>query len=332
MTELVNIKPEIHRIFVPLPENPLKNLNSYIIKTKERNLLIDTGFNRPECFEALMKGLEELNIDLNKTDIFLTHLHSDHAGLINKLQTENSVTYMGKTDYEYILKNLSGTTKPLMEKRFHEEGFPLETLIKLRDINQARKFSPDSIFPVKELEDRETFKVGDITFTPVLTPGHTPGHMCLYIEEEKILFSGDHILFHITPNITAWTGVKDSLKNYLSSLEKMKTFEIEKVFTAHRLDTGNPYIRIDELITHHHERLNSILDIIKKSGKEITAYEIASNMKWNLRGKSWEVFPENQKWFAVGEALSHLDYLYYQGKINKSFDEIKKLYKYTLAK
>jgi glyoxylase-like metal-dependent hydrolase (beta-lactamase superfamily II) len=76
MTE--KIIENIYRIFVPLPKNPLKNLNAYLIKG-EKNLLIDTGFNMPECRRALMEGLSELDAEPGKTDIFLTHLHSDHS-------------------------------------------------------------------------------------------------------------------------------------------------------------------------------------------------------------------------------------------------------------
>lgn len=57
-------------------------LNAYVIKGKSENLVIDTGFNRPECREALCRGLEDLGIDLRHTSLFLTHLHADHTGLV----------------------------------------------------------------------------------------------------------------------------------------------------------------------------------------------------------------------------------------------------------
>ena len=73
--------PEIFSIQVDLPQNPLRNLNVYVIRTPDQNLLIDTGFNRYECCAALWAGIRELGLDLNKTSVFLTHLHSDHIGL-----------------------------------------------------------------------------------------------------------------------------------------------------------------------------------------------------------------------------------------------------------
>lgn len=330
MLELLYENPEIYRMLIPLPENPLKTLNSYLIKSENRNLLIDTGFNRPECHEALIENLKELNVDMEKTDIFLTHLHSDHTGLINKIAHKNSKAYIGKIDYEYMFENLEGFNWEESEKRFASEGFPYEIIERLRDTNQAKIFAPDGMFESILVEDGYKFNVDKLEFTVILTSGHTPGHTCLYLEKEKLLFSGDHILFDITPNITSWLRVKDSLRNYIESLEKIKKLEITKTFPGHRATSDNVYSRIDEIIEHHKSRLTDTLEVIKeKSAKEgLTAYEIASFMKWNMRGKSWTEFPDNQKWFAVGETLSHLDYLFNENKIEKFKDN--DIYKYKL--
>ena len=52
----------------------------------------------------------------------------------------------------------------------------------------------------------------------------------------------------------------------------------------------------------------------------MTAYEIAGRMKWKIRARNWEEFPVTQKWFAVGEAMSHLDYLRTRGRIRRQKD------------
>lgn len=328
MPELFYQKPEIYRIFVPLPENPLKALNTYLIKTENRNLLIDTGFNRPECYEALATSLKDLNVDMEKTDIFLTHLHSDHTGLVNKIAHKNSKIYIGKIDYEYMFENIEGFNWKRSEKRFAEEGFPYEIIERLRGTNQARIFAPDKMFEPHLIEDNDKISLGELEFTVIFTPGHTPGHTCLYLEREKLLFSGDHILFDITPNITSWLGVKDSLRDYLNSLEKIKKLEINKTFPGHRAYSEDVYSRIDGIIEHHKSRLLDTLEVIKENSNKLTAYEIAGLMKWNMRGKSWLEFPDNQKWFAVGETLSHLDFLINENKIEK-FKE-NDIYRYNL--
>ncbi|WZL73874.1 MBL fold metallo-hydrolase [Clostridiaceae bacterium 35-E11] len=87
------ILDDIYRIEVPLPENPLKRLNAYLIKGVKRNLLIDTGFNRKECKERLLTALTALNVAMDNTDIFITHLHADHSGLASAIMTEHTYVF-----------------------------------------------------------------------------------------------------------------------------------------------------------------------------------------------------------------------------------------------
>ena len=65
----------LYKIEIPLPESPLKSLNSYVIKAQDRNLIIDTGMNREECLNAMISGLRKLAVDIKKPDFFITHLH-----------------------------------------------------------------------------------------------------------------------------------------------------------------------------------------------------------------------------------------------------------------
>ena len=92
------ILPNLYRIEIPLPKNPLKALNSYVIKASERNLIVDTGWDQDECMNAMQAGLKELGVDIRKTDFFITHLHSDHLGLVSTLASDTSKIYFNKPD------------------------------------------------------------------------------------------------------------------------------------------------------------------------------------------------------------------------------------------
>jgi len=316
--------PDIYRLDIPLPNNPLRNLNCYIIKTNEKNLIIDTGFNMPECLEAMKQGLEELEIDIYKTDMFITHMHSDHTGLVPDLMNENSTIYMSEIDYEYvkmILENFWSKS----DESYLMEGFTEEQIDYLKNTNPAKVYNPGRLFKVVTVGDQSKFKIGRYEFKCISTPGHTPGHMCLYLEKEKILFSGDHILFDISPNITRWPNVKNSLEDYLKSLKKIKKLKINTTLPAHRKNDMNVYDRINKLIEHHNDRLKETIDILRKT-PGINAYDIAGNMKWSLKGKAWDEAPLQQKWFAVGEVLAHLDYLEEEKRVFKKFEEGNYIY------
>jgi len=68
---ITEVMDRLYRIEVPLPNSPLKELNSYVIKSDDRNLVIDTGFNRSVCFDAMQKGLGDLGIDLSRADFLV---------------------------------------------------------------------------------------------------------------------------------------------------------------------------------------------------------------------------------------------------------------------
>ena len=97
----IHSNPDIYKIPVVLPNNPLKILNSYVIKTPQGNLVMDTGFRQPECLEALTEGLKDLEIDMDNTTLFLSHLHSDHVGLTNDIITDKTRVLINEKDYNY---------------------------------------------------------------------------------------------------------------------------------------------------------------------------------------------------------------------------------------
>ena len=66
--------------------------------------------------------------------------------------------------------------------------------------------------------------------------------------------------------------------------------------------------RIDELKQHHELRIAQIMSILNQK-PDLSAFEVASKMTWDIEADSWDDFPVAQKWFATGEAISHLRYL-----------------------
>lgn len=302
----------IYKILIPLPGNPLKSLNSYVIEAENsgRHLLIDTGFNRPECFDVLMQGLNELGISPADTDVFLTHLHSDHAGNAGALQELGARVIMSSKDYHDICT----VDWDKRGKWYVTEGTDEDMCRQVLANNPAILYRPRP-FDAITVEDGDVLEYGWFRLKCIEVPGHTRGQICLYIEDEKLLFSGDHVLFDITPNICSMGPDTNMLGKYLESLEKIKALDVETVLPAHRgMGEINMYERIEALLRHHKERLDETESIVRhKSGQ--SAYDIAGQMSWAIRTKNWEEFPPGQKWFAMGEALAHLDLLKAEGRI-----------------
>lgn len=296
----------IFRLTVPIPDNPLKELNSYVIKGKDRNLIIDTGMNRIECEEVIKEKIQRLSLDLEKTDLFITHMHADHSGLIASLATAASKIYCHQDDEGMI--NLEDSFLDKMRDFISLGGFPAANFDQAVKMHPGYKYRCLEYVPFTLLEDGDELEYGDYQLTVVKTPGHTRGHLCLYEPHKKILFSGDHILGDITPNISSHFKNEDPLTEYLASLDKVRGLQLEIVLPAHRSIITDGYGRIDELKKHHIARADEVLEILTNKGRQ-SAYQVASQMTWDMTYASFKLFPIAQKWFATGEALAHLIYL-----------------------
>ena len=304
------ILTNLFRIEIPLPGNPLKSLNSYVMRAADRNLVIDTGFNRRECLRAMQVGLRELDVDLGKTDFLITHLHADHFGLVTKLLTDTSKIYFNQPDAE-LIEDWSGW-EPMI-RYASMSGFPEYELQAALENHPGYKYRPERIPELNIIGDGNTIRIGDYLFRCVETPGHTKGHTCLYEPSKKILISGDHILNDITPNIQCWSDLENSLEDYLASLDKVYDLEVDLVLPGHRDLFRNHKQRIEELKLHHLKRVDEIILILSKGSR--SAFQVASEMTWDINHASWDQFPVAQKWFATGEAIAHLRYLEEKGMV-----------------
>jgi glyoxylase-like metal-dependent hydrolase (beta-lactamase superfamily II) len=307
------IMPNLYMIEVPLPQSPLKAVNSYLIKAPERFLLIDTGMNRELCRQELLLALESLDVDLKKTDFFLTHMHADHIGLVGDLITDKSKVYLNQKDVSFVRFEMSGELWQQLRAIYLLNGFPEEEVDKAIGSHPGYRYSVKHDLDFRSLKEGDKIEIGDYRLKVIETPGHTPGHLCLYEANKKILFSGDHILSTITPNIatflsgdfTSSDGSANTalamnrwnpLKHYLASLEKVYALDAALVLPGHR-----------GICKNLKKRLAEVISALKDGPK--TACEVAPCVTWDIRYSSWRLFPAIQKWFAVGETIAHLYYL-----------------------
>lgn len=316
---ITEVAKDIYTFEVILPRNPLKALNVYVIKGDDRTVLFDTGFNAPESEEALRAGLKELDLELEDVEVVLTHLHSDHVGLVNLFDDVGCKVYAGEVDGE-LMNIMSGMEYwEDMRSLFPLYGMNEDEII--TGENPAFKHrlpKPVDFIPLKIGEE---FVVGDYRFEILDLAGHTPGHIGLYDADKKLIFSADTILDPITPNITFWGFEYENILNtYVETLKRLKKLDLERAMATHRKIVENPSERMTEIIEHHNERLTEILDAM--TGDEAwTVRNISANISWRIPMKGWDNFPASQKWFATGETMAHLHHLVHTNCVDMKNEE-----------
>ena len=317
---VLELLPGLFRLPIPLPRNPLRELNAYLIRGRERSLLIDTGFREPACRQALQAGLRAAGAEHDPLDVLRTHIHTDHPGLASEVVRPGGAIYIGRGDYPFTSRAWEEEYWGRIDQRFLQEGFPPEELRITTGTNPARTLGPDLDLPnYQPLEDGDRLTVGEYTLEVIAAPGHTPGQICLWMADQQVLFTADHVLFDITPNITMWPNLPNALGRYLESLTRIGTYPARLALPGHR-HTADLAPRIQALLAHHRRRAAETLAIVRREGG-LNAYQVASRMTWDIRADSWADFPLNQKWFATGEALAHLEYLAEEGAVVRALDQ-----------
>ena len=322
----MEIVPGIHRIEVPIPNSLMGPTNVYLARGTDGWLMVDTGWDYHEAREALKRQLDELGIGFDDISrIVITHVHIDHYTLITRVkELSGATTHFHQKDYEILcaMSISKGEYAARLLKQFEVNGFPENELDHLTQIyNIGSRFPYPTDPPDVALQDGDRISTGTFNFEVIWTPGHTPGNICLYERDKKVLLTGDHILPITTPNINMQAPTDDNpLRSYLASLRKVEKLDVDLVLPGHEHIFMHFRDRVEELLSHHDERLEHVLKASRGGGK--TAYEIAHDVPWVLEPQGFKevTFEElaiMDKGMAVGETLAHLEYLRFDGKVDR---------------
>ncbi|MFN7105174.1 MAG: MBL fold metallo-hydrolase [Pyrobaculum sp.] len=302
-------------IKVPLPGMELGHVNVYVAKCDDGYGIIDVGLATYEAALALIRGLKSAGIKPSQVSkVFITHFHADHITLAQLLaEIASPDFYIGWE--EFLPYHLEEVIKLYVEE-YRRHGVPtqlLEGFSTLHPMSRFRKAFEDlSKLSWRRVKDGEKLDCG---LEAMWTPGHTPGHM-VYMSQDGV-YTGDHVLPKITPNIS-WIpkeGYNNPLEKYLASLHKtnLKT----AAYPAHGSPIPDLSQRVEELLAHHHRRLEDVLKVLTKP---MTLYEVATQMPWDAG--VFHQFDVLNKLFAIGETYSHLIYLEAVGKVERVEKEV----------
>ena len=298
--------PGVTTITLPMPWE-IETVNVHLVELDEGVMLIDSGIATDECFDALEDAIRDCGLKWSDVRaLCLTHLHPDHIGLSWRiLDLTNARLIMHRAEAEYLALVAREHRPPFFGRAMKDAGVPedLQSKIERVFVDVRRGYKPHA--PAWSLEGGESIPIRGGTLQAVWTPGHSPGHLCLYSPEHRYLISGDHLLEQITPNI-AWHPEHDMLAQYLDSLQLLEPFDVNLVVPSHGGAFRGHRARIRATTEHHDDRCEQILSHLTSG--PLTAHALV--------GKVWprtlSPFHHN---FAVFEILAHLDYMERRGRV-----------------
>ena len=272
---------------VPIPDNPLRYVLSYLIEHDEGFVLVDPGWNHPDSWRALTEGLAACEIPMSAvTGILVTHVHPDHHGQSGVVR-ERLRGLGGHAPARGCVPRAARRPRP--DARWHGD---VPALVRRtgQPPGRADREPPHQgqaasmIRADRLIEHDELIDAPGIRLRAVWTPGHTPGHLCFYDEGRDLLLTGDHILPRITPNVSSYDMTANPLDDYLASLAKLRGLQPGEVLPAHEYRFTGLDSRLDCLTEHHRERLAETEDILAAAAG-LTAWQVATGVTWSGPGR-----------------------------------------------
>ncbi|MFC1900167.1 MBL fold metallo-hydrolase [Chloroflexota bacterium] len=331
MTEII---PGIYRLEIPIPNNPLGNTNVYLLKGDDGYLLIDAGWNNDKALNSLLEQLDEIGIRPDDiSQIVITHAHADHYGLVGRLKEHTEVDVILHHIEADMLASRTESMQEFMsrtEEWFNSNGVPPDAFPTARMTPSERRRSNNAAEPDTTLRGDEIISTGIFNLEVIWTPGHSPGHICLYEKNHRILFTGDHVLPAITPNISLQPHAENNpLGDFLNSMSSLRQLDVETVLPAHEHVFYDLCERIDEIIEHHKQRSNEITATIESGQK--TAYRISAEITWmpDFGGYSFADLAPWDRRMAILETLAHLKAMEVEKIVAKATEDGIIYYRYN---
>ncbi len=316
--EAVVVAPGVLWIRMPLPF-ALDHINLWLLAGRDGWTLVDCGYG-----DGITRALWETHFSHAMEGrpvarIIATHYHPDHLGNARWLM-EHFHCPVAMTQAEFL------TAHAVLEQRaahafadtfalFAAHGMAPEFVAGLAARgNHYRTGVPDVPVRFERLLHGDDVSAGDASWRVICGYGHSPEHASLYSAERGLLISGDMLLPRISTNVSANAAEPDGdpLARFLASLASFEPLPPETlVLPSHGLPFRGIAPRIAQLAAHHAARLAELEAAIGAAPAPVSA----ADMLPVLFRRELDL---QQRFFAMGEAIAHLNYLWQRGRIRRT--------------
>ena len=286
-----SLAPGIRVLQVAMPGGHIPYSLCYLIEDAHGDVhLVDPGWSSDENWSSLERALAASGHRLDDVaTVSVTHLHPDHLGMADRVRAASGAVLALHEREQAALETMAGRAPAEPpEHRFDLWGVPAERLAEL-DLTSGRPAMSAQLPADVLLRDGELLDIPGRAIQVVLTPGHTPGHICLVDADDGLIFTGDQVLPTIHPGLglggeTATSPIAD----YLGSLERIAAYDDLQVCPGHEYIFHGLAARSATTAEHHLRRSREVAERLRIDG-DPTVWQVASELTWtagwaNLNG------------------------------------------------
>jgi len=306
------VLPGIHWLSMPLPFK-LDHINLWMLEEEGGWTIVDTGIGD----EQTRKLWEKLFVEKKSIKrVVVTHYHPDHAGnaawLCKRFGVELWMTQGEYLTAHAVRSSSAGYTAEAVLAVFRRNGLDDEHYAGMQGRgNRYADLVPDFPVSYRRIIEGDLVKVGNHGWRALIGHGHAPEHLSLYCRELNVVIAGDMLLSTISTNVSVWSidPEGDPLRLFLDSVARYRELPPDVlVLPSHGKPFRGAHARVAQLEKHHRKHfaeLEQALDKPRSAGELLGVL-----FKRQLDA--------HQTFFAMGEAIAHLHYLYYAGKARRA--------------
>lgn len=299
---------KIHTLRIPTPF-PVGPVNVFLI-ADDPVTLIDTGPKTDDAFQSLRDQVEDLGFRLDRIRrIIISHTHEDHAGLAGRIkQLSDAAIYV----HPWEAHRLTGPRESLVGRKvLRQVGVPENVLDEFEERWQRHRALLDLVPDVQVLDEDDEVRFATESLRVLHTPGHTPGHICLWRDGGRVLIAADTVLKRITPNPVINRDPRHperrfpSLQMYRDTLARLRDLSPTLIHTGHGEAVYDLDAYYHTMEQHIRTRQARLLELFPPHAATV----------WEM---SLKLFPDAQsvhRFLAVSETSAHVDFATAEGKL-----------------
>ncbi len=304
------VAPGVHWLSMPLPFK-LDHINLWLLEDDDGWTIVDTGIGNAETRALWEKLLGGRNI----RRVIVTHYHPDHAGNAAWL-CERFGVELWMTQGEYLTAHAvraasAGYTSEAVLKVFRSNGLDDQRYAGMQGrSNRYAELVPEFPLSYRRIIEGDQVRIGNNSWQAFIGHGHAPEHLSLFSKEMNTVIAGDMLLSTISTNVSVWSidPQGDPLRLFLESLARYRELPAGVlVLPSHGRPFRGARTRVEQLESHHQARFAELMQSLDQP-------KSAGDLLGVLFRRPLDA---HQTFFAMGEAIAHLHYLYYAGRVKR---------------